>query len=520
MKRLQKLASILIAAVMVFSLSACGNSSNSGQGTGVSTATTAAGPADSTASAQPAELSMLVTGDNTPPDTNSVLKEVESKTNTKLKITYVSLADTASKLNTLIAARTLPDIFRAATISDAEQLKENGMLADLTEYVKDAGSIQENLGDVLASHPLNKDGKVYALFNADHEYAQNMNIRTDWLKKVGKEMPTDLDSLYDVLHAFTFDDPDGNSKDDTIGLGASIVGNWNNFTSILGAYGIAASPNGLRPVQLDDGTVTTGMKNKNFLEAVKYFQKLYKDGLMDPDFATIPTMDSFGKLWNGKVGAFDFQCPGPTNNWMPSRYTENPPPTFDFAEIKGPSGIAAQGKQYPSYTPAVVVSSSCKDPAAAVRVLDFFISDEGNILLRLGVEGKHFNWVDKEAGTYEMIKPYDDSTTNRNDGVYVYSEFLKPKVTAERRTFNEQTKKGVALADAMCTIEWPFTYTSFNAETSYGENLRTIEKEVFCQLVSTKGNIEQEYKDALARWENEGGKEWEQEATAAYNSQK
>lgn len=517
MKKFQRLASTILVAAIMFSMSACGNSSST---SGESTSASTNGQTNSTASAQPAKLSILITGDNTPPDTNSVLKEIEAKTNTELTVTYVSLADTASKLNTLIAAKTLPDIFWASTISDAEQLKQNGMLADLTDYVKDAKSIQENLGDVLTTHPLNKDGKVYALFNADHDYAQNMNIRTDWLKKVGKEMPTDLDSLYDVLYAFTFNDPDGNSKNDTIGLGASIVANWNNFTSILGAYGIAANMNGLRPVQLEDGTVTTGMKNKNFLEAVKYFQKLYKDGIMDPDFATIPTMDSFGKLWNGKVGAFDFQCPGPTNNWMPSRYTENPVPTFDFAQIKGPSGVAAQGKQYPSYTPNIVVSSTCKDPAAAVKLLDFFMSEEGNTLLRLGVEGKHFKWVDKEAGTYEMIKPYDDSTTNRNDGVYVYSDFLRPKITTERRTFNEQTKQGVEIADAMCTIEWPFIYTSFDAETNSGANLKTIEKEIFCQLISSNGNLEQEYKEAIARWENEGGKEWEQEATDAYNSQK
>lgn len=514
MKKNQGIAVVLLVAILVFAMSACGGPSpDSDAGND--------GPAESMAptSTGLSELSILVTGDNTPPDTNSVLAEIEAQTNTVLNVTYVSLADTASKLNTLIAAKTLPDIFRVPTISDADQLKQNGMLADLTEYVKDAPAIQTNLGDVLQSHPINRDGAVYALFHADHEYAQNMCIRTDWLANLEMDMPTDLDSLYDVLYAFTYNDPDGNGEDDTIGLGASIVGNWNNFTNILGAYGIPACATGLRPYQMEDGTVTTAMKNENFLEAVKYFNKLYHDGVMDPDFATIPTMDSFGKLWNGNVGVFDFQCAGPTNNWMPSRYTEDPVPTFDFAAIKGPSGVAAQGKQYPSYVPAVLVSSTCKDPAAAIRVLDYFMSEDGNALLRLGVESKHFNWIDKDAGTYEMIPPYDDSTTNRNDGVYVYSEFLKPIVTTERRTFNEQTKQGVAMADAMCTIEWPFIYIPFDAETTYGANLKAIEKEIFCQLVASDGDLDQEYTEAIVRWESEGGLDWEQGATEAYNSQ-
>jgi len=516
MKKLKRLISGLLAISMVFSMSACGKSSSGGAGGNPgNTSETKASSAPDVVT----ELSILVTGDNTPPADNSVLKEIEAKTNVRLKVTYASAGDVTSKLNTLIAAKTLPDIFRTGSISTAENLKKNGMVADLTEYIKNAPSIQSELGKILTDNPLNKDGKIYALFNAETSYAQNMNIRTDWLKKVGMEMPTDLDSLYNVLYAFTFKDPDGNGKNDTIGLGASIVATWNNFTSILGSYGIPASSNGLRPYQLEDGTVTTGMKNKNFLDAIKYFRKLYQAGVMDPDFATIPAMDSYGKLWNGKVGAFDFQCAGPTNNWMPARYTEKPVPTFDFAEIKGPTGVAAQGKQYPSYIPTTLVSSTCKNPAAAVRVLDFLMSEEGNCLMNLGIEGKHFNWVDKAAGTYKMIAPYDDSTTNRNDGVFVYADFLKPKVTTERRTLNEQSKKGVEMANAMCTIDWPYIYTSFKAETTYGKNLSTIEKEVFCQLISSKGDVEKEYKEAIARWEAEGGLDWEKDATAAYKSQ-
>lgn len=522
MIHIKKITGALLASLMLFSVTGCANpspSSSTADSAAPSAAASSAASSEFTYLGAPAEISILVTGDNTPPEDNSVIKEIAAKTGVTIKVTYVSAGDVNAKLNTLIAAKTLPDIFRVSTISDAEMLKTNGMIADITEYTKNAPAIQKELGSILATHPLNKDGKTFALFSASYDYAQNMSIRTDWLKNLGLEMPTDLDSLYNVLDAFTNKDPDKNGTKDTIGLGASITGNWNNFTSILGAYGIPCCATGLRPVQLEDGTVTTGIKSKNFLEAIKYFRKLYESGLMDPDFATIPTMDSFGKLWNGKVGAFDFQCAGTTNNWLP-RYTEKTAPTFDFATIKGPDGKAAQGKQYPAYLPTVLISSACKAPEAAVRFLDYILSEEGNALVTLGVEGKHFDWVDETAGTYKMIAPYDDSKTNRNDGVFVYSDFLKPKTTTERRAFNEQTKAGAALADSMCTIEWPFLYTSFDAEKMYGTNLKTIEKEIFCQLVTTKGDVDQEYKDAVARWEAEGGKDWEAGATEAYKSQK
>ena len=40
-------------------------------------------------------------------------------------------------------------------------------------------------------------------------------VRQDWLDAVGKEVPTIIDEFYDVLVAFTKNDPDGNGKDDT-----------------------------------------------------------------------------------------------------------------------------------------------------------------------------------------------------------------------------------------------------------------------------------------------------------------
>ena len=512
MKALKKCMFLLTAGLILASSAGCSKPSNT-------PASGASGNSASQTSDAPAELTWLVSGDNTPPDTNTVLQKLCEETNTKLSVTYVSGADEASKLNTLIASKSLPDVFQVTTISDAEQIRDNGMAAELTEYLKDAENIQNELGSVLGDSPVNKDGKMYSVFSAAKPYAQNMCIRTDWLKAVNKEMPTDLDSLYDVLYAFTYNDPDGNGENDTIGLGASIVGGWNNFIDILGAYGIASSGEGLRPIELEDGTVTTGLKHENFLDAVAYFRKLYQDGLMDPDFVTIPAMDSYGKLWNGKVGAFDFQCPGPTNNWMPSRYVEDPPPTFDFAAIAGPDGAAAQGKQYVSYVPATMVSAQCKDVAAAVRVLDYLMSPEGSLLTYLGVEGVHYKWADEENGKYEMVSPYDDSTTNRNDGVYVYSEFLLPENTAERRLLNEQTREGVAMGDEMSTIEWPYIYTSFEAETMYGSTLKNIEKEIFCQLITTTGDVQEEYEAGIARWEAEGGLQWEAGATEAYKSQ-
>ena len=83
-------------------------------------------------------------------------------------------------------------------------------------------------------------GKNYGLPNINHAHmdARVPAYRGDWLKNVGKEIPTTVDELHDVLYAFVHEDPDGNGKDDTYGY-AFRSSHWQHyFGEIFGAYGI------------------------------------------------------------------------------------------------------------------------------------------------------------------------------------------------------------------------------------------------------------------------------------------
>ena len=67
-------------------------------------------------------------------------------------------------------------------------------------------------------------------------------MRVDWLKNLGLEMPTDLDSLYDVLYAFTYDDPDGNGQQDTVGI-VMPMAQYMQWDNLFGAFGICFEKN-------------------------------------------------------------------------------------------------------------------------------------------------------------------------------------------------------------------------------------------------------------------------------------
>lgn len=463
---------------------------------------------------EPVTVTMIMQGDNVPPPENDVLLEIEARTGIRPDIIYTPSADYEAKLSALIAAGTLPDLFSFKS-TDAVEFIDSGMVMEISGLLEEyAPNILADVGERLYMAPINEPGQVYGIVASVANFPNSLHIRTDWLENLGMEMPTDLDSLYDVLYAFTYDDPDGNGVQDTYGLGGLM--SWNNYQVIFGAYGI---PLGF-PVELEDGTITTWLKHPRTLEAIEYMRGLYSEGLMEPDFATIPQMSSFETLWTGKVGAYGWTASGVLNNWMPSRYTEDPPPTFDVATIVGPYGDFGSPASYASLTDYWGVASTSQNPEAAVRLMDFMKSEEGDELLYLGVEGKHFNWTNKENGEYEMIPPYDDSAEHRNAGAFVYwNGTLRPQNHTANRIYNRQTREAIALA-METALDYPYVVAALNADAEYKGVLEGITQEAFAGLIVTKGDVQAEYDAFIQRWENEGGLIWEEEATAAYQEQK
>ena len=68
-------------------------------------------------------------------------------------------------------------------------------------------------------------------------------------------------------------------------------------------------------------------------------------------------------------------------------------------------------------------------------------------------------------------------------------------------------------------FDWPKINAVLEADTEYGSTLSDITKEALAQLIVTTGDVEAEYKAFVERWNEEGGLEWEKEATAAYKAE-
>src|SRR5690606_27854555 len=101
-----------------------------------------------------------------------------------------------------------------------------------------------------------------------------------------------------VLRAFTFDDPDGNGKDDTYGFSGE-----NSYRTLAPFF----YSHGLDPeafIIQEDGTVKFGATMPEVKEVLEILRGIYEEGIMDPRMvAPIDGGQVDDIVANGKIGS-------------------------------------------------------------------------------------------------------------------------------------------------------------------------------------------------------------------------
>ena len=136
-----------------------------------------------------------------------------------LKLTMLpsSESDQDQKIQAAGAGNVLPDIFmvrRPVLVN----LVNQGLVAQVDDCFEKMPNRTALIYDADAIGNATIDGHVYG-FASPGAIVRNegLLVRKDWLDNLGLDIPTTTDELMEVLRAFTFNDPDGNGKNDTYG---------------------------------------------------------------------------------------------------------------------------------------------------------------------------------------------------------------------------------------------------------------------------------------------------------------
>lgn len=343
--------------------------------------------------------------------TNAFTKWYEEQTN--VHVDWVLLPQNADealqKLNLMLSSGDLPDVVMGFyNISPALQqlYGQQGIFLPMNDLIDKSGT---NVKNAFAQYPLAKevvtapDGKIYSLPEINDCYhcafAQKLWIYKPWLDKLGLKMPTTTDELYQVLKAFKEKDPNGNGQADEVPLSSDKDG-WNSHYDLYFMNAFLLNPD--NHLVVNDNKIQATYSQTEWREGLRFLNKMYKDGLIDPNSLT---QDNAALMRIGQadpvvLGGAPWGYPG---GWAPidekagarwSQYEVVPP-------LKGPTGFQVQPSN--PYSPfnsgRFIITKAAKDPELAFRWGDAFYQQEVELNAYYGLKDVGWRWAkDGEKG--------------------------------------------------------------------------------------------------------------------------
>ncbi|MEK3883521.1 extracellular solute-binding protein [Paenibacillus sp. PL2-23] len=282
----------------------------------------------------------------------------------------------SDKLKLAIASNDLPDIYNVPenNLADLKQLAEGGAVQDIGPlYDQFASPLLKSIIEGEGSSIFDSvtfDGKRYGIpvkMPSTNGY-NHLWIREDWLKKLNLQRPKTMDDVYEIAKAFANDDPDGNGQKDTIGL-AMNQGFYNNLgmSGVFWAYG--AFPEFW--LKGADGKVTNGTIQPEMKEPLKWLAKMFKEGLVDPEFGSKDWSKMGDMITSNKAGMFygthwyAFMAEGSIKNDPNAKWITVPLPSGNGQPVKIAMKNAADG--------AWVVREGFEHPEKMIEMLNLYV---------------------------------------------------------------------------------------------------------------------------------------------------
>ncbi|RKP55584.1 extracellular solute-binding protein [Cohnella endophytica] len=503
-------------------------------------------------SVDPADNS-LPAGDT--PGDNMYSRYVKDQLNIETNVLWFGLdgKDYDQKVSLSIASNSLPD---ALTVNDTQlrEMVKAGMLQDLTRAYNDyASPLMKGLNDKVEGRALQTatfDGKLYGIpgINVQADGVHTMWIRKDWLDRLGLEVPKTLDDLEKVAKAFVEQDPDGNGKDDTIGISGPQSGGR--------LYGTCLSPTnntfGFDPIlsslhafpgywiQDANGQPIYGSIQPEMKTALGKLRELYAKGLIDPEMSV--RKDAAEPVISGRSGIFF----GPW--WMgywplPDAIRKNPKANWQSYAVP----LDANGRfnaHMPSTTHSwVVVRKGYEHPEVPVKMLNLLVRDEGPVFYSWTISAGNYPLrvvqaaVDEEEFTAQALRdvlmgtkqPVDYNNLPeykllKSDLENIKKVKLEPYDKLDIDAWNTLADLGAwsRLYSLMVGVPYykgdydkvySLTYSQTKTMESRWANLKKLEDETFLKIIMGVAALD-DFDKFVADWKKQGGDQITQEVMA------
>ena len=362
----------------------------------------------------------------------ALYKAVKEATGVDITVMSISNAAYDEKLNMLYASEDLPDVFVSTawdTPSRYRRWIRDGAIINFNDYVSETEypNIYARLQqfDFLSETLSYARGGHYAIPIAV-DPIHVMYIRTDWIENLNKKLgdilaaegiaaaaeyaadpdayaqyrfsvPETLTQFYRLAYAFTFYDPDGDGVNNTYGYSCCSDNMWyNNW--IFEAMSSADVHDSTYWGYVEDGKggIASSWVAEGSKKSISFINKLYQEGIMDPDYITLSEADCRTDFIQGNIGIYVENCYYNTilGSFMQTYGVDMETAKTMFTCIVPPAGEFGQRglRSDPGFWDGVSISGNLSERkiGLALGLLDYLLSDEAEELFTWGVEGVHY----------------------------------------------------------------------------------------------------------------------------------
>lgn len=332
-----------------------------------------------------------VIGGKTPEENTQFEQEIERLTGIKVTLNKPA-ADYDQKLLAAIASGEKFDLLQISK-EKMSTFVEQGILTPLTDQVNGSKVLSDP--NVIPAKEWEqvktKDGEIYGVFTK-YQGGTMPIVRKDWLDKLNLPEPKTLDDYYNVLKAFTEQDPDGNGKNDTYGLSTAGMYELQGFFSAAGLK--------QRYVETADGKLDVPYSTDAAIPVYEWLNKLFEEGILDPNFTTNDTGKMRDLFLTDRVGMITYwdAWVGMLNN---TRHEQDPNTKFEAKGLPGAADANGNHMLRRGDPDVWVIPVNAEHPNTAFEFIEWWHSEEGITLGSLGIKDVDYT-VDN--GKYELTQ--------------------------------------------------------------------------------------------------------------------
>ena len=354
------------------------------------------------------------------PWTDPVAEVLTEKTGVRLKTEYPVAADDQT-VALMIAAQDYPDMIYAK--GDANSLIDAGAMIDMTDLIEEYGpNIKKMYGDEFEKLRYSEEDpsiyqlSSYAVGGTFLENSGTAQIQWAALKENNYEIPDTLEEFEKMIKDYMAAHPTTEEGMPTIGLSLSAA-DWHWMITLGNPSGYIAegAPDNGQWLIDEDYNAMYKFRSDKVREYYRWLNRMYHEGVLDPEFATQTYEDYIAKIASGRVVALtdtDWDYSDGEKILIADGKLDK---TYAGLPLAMDENTKAPSLMYQGLPTGqgVGITTSCKDPVAAIKFLDYLCSDEGQVLVNWGIEGVNY-FIDEEGHRYRTQEEIDEANTNQD----------------------------------------------------------------------------------------------------------